>query len=443
MPKEVINTISPSTNQIILTRNGLDDADIALLPALATGAFESWKGVPLEERQKIVRKALDLITRNKDELAREITEQVGRPIQYTDVEIATAVKRGDYLLKISGESLKDTPGEPEEGFNRYIRKYPVGPVLIIFPWNYPYLILVNALIPALLAGNSVIIKPSPQTPTIAERVQKIFLEAGLPSNVLQFFHSGSVSTLERVIRVPQIKLICFTGSVAAGIAVQKAAADRIVPVALELGGKDPAYVRDDVDIKWAAEEIVDGAVFNSGQSCCSLERIYVAESIHDEFVAAIQDILKGYKLGDPMDRATQVGPVISKKATETINSHISDALKNGAKDVTPDNMSFNKPPTSGNYVKPTILTDVTHDMIVMDEETFGPVIPVMRVGNDEEAIRMMNDSELGLTASIWTKDVRKGEELAELVDAGTCFVNRCDYPSPVSHHVSQNLRDCC
>ena len=214
--------------------------------------------------------------------------------------------------------------------------------------------------------------------------------------------------------------------------MQRAAADRMVPVGLELGGKDPAYVREDVDMKWAAEEIVDGAVFSSGQSCCSIERVYVAESVHDEFVSAVQDVLKGYKLGDPLDRTTNVGPVVSTKSAQTINAHIKDALEKGAKDSTPENQSFASPPPGGNYVKPTLLTNVTHDMDVMNDETFGPVIPVMRVGNDEEAIRLMNDSEFGLTASIWTKDATKGEELAEQVEAGTVFVNRCDFPSPVS-----------
>lgn len=299
--------------------------------------------------------------------------------------------------------------------------------------QYPYLILVNSLIPALLAGNTVIIKPSPQTPTIAEQIQSIFLEAGLPENVIQYFHCGSITRLEGIIRSPQIKLICFTGSVTGGLQVQKVAADRVVPVGLELGGKDPAYVREDVDVKWAAEEIVDGAVFNSGQSCCSIERVYVAERIHDEFVAAVQNVLKGYKLGDPFDSKTNVGPVVSKRSAETIRSHISDAIKKGAKDVTPENESFANPPKEGNYVKPTVLTDVTHDMTVMNEETFGPVIPVMSVGNDEEAVRLMNDSEFGLTASIWTKNVARGAELADQVEAGTVFVNRADYPSPVSH----------
>ena len=233
-------------------------------------------------------------------------------------------------------------------------------------------------------------------------------------------------------RSPTVRLICFTGSVAGGLAVQCAAADRVVPVGLELGGKDPAYVRKDVDIEWAAEEIVDGCVFNSGQSCCAIERVYVDQVIHDDFVTAVQAVLKGYKLGDPMDKSTNIGPVVSKKSQSTIEAHIKDALEKGAKDATPENESFGSPPPDGNYVKPTVLTDVTHDMIVMTEETFGPVIPIMKVQNDDEAVRLMNDSEFGLTASIWTKDIAKGEDLAQSVEAGTVFVNRADFPSPVS-----------
>lgn len=298
--------------------------------------------------------------------------------------------------------------------------------------QYPYLILVNALIPAILAGNSVILKPSPQTPTIVERVSEIFSAAGLPEGVLQYFHCGTPTVMETIVRDPRIALVCFTGSVAGGLAVQRAAADRIVNIGLELGGKDPAYVRSDVDISWAAEEIVDGAVFNSGQSCCSLERIYVDESIHDNFVEAVQKVLKGYRLGDPFDKSTHVGPVISTRSKEAIESHIQDAVSKGAKDATPANETFDNLPTQGNFVKPTLLTGVDHTMTVMTEETFGPVIPVMKVKSDAEAVKLMNDSEFGLTASIWTKDTDKGYELAEDVEAGTVFVNRCDYPSPVS-----------
>uniref|UniRef100_L2GEN6 aldehyde dehydrogenase (NAD(+)) n=1 Tax=Colletotrichum fructicola (strain Nara gc5) TaxID=1213859 RepID=L2GEN6_COLFN len=368
MSVEVLTTISPTTNEPILTRNGISQADLDELPNTATKAFESWSKTSLADRQKIVKTALKLLLNLKDDLAQELT--------------------------ISDEVLKDTDGEAEKGFKRFIRKVPVGPVLVIFAWNYPYLILVNSLIPALLAGNTVILKPSPQTPTIVERVAKVFEEAGLPSGVLQHFHCGSPTLIESIVRNPKIKLVAFTGSVAGGLA------------------------------------IVDGAVFNSGQSCCSVERVYVADEIHDAFVEAVQKVLKGYVLGDPFDKGTHVGPVISKRSKETIEAHVQDAVAKGAKDATPENESFANPPPKGNFVKPTLLTGVDHSMTVMTEETFGPVIPVMRVKNDDEAVKLMNDSEFGLTASIWTKDTDRGYAIADQVEAGTVFVNRCDFPSP-------------
>jgi len=301
--------------------------------------------------------------------------------------------------------------------------------------QYPYLILVNSIIPALLAGNTIIMKPSPQTPTVAEQVVKMFAEAGLPDGVLQYFHSGTPSTIETIVRDPRIAHVAFTGSVAGGLAVQKAAADRLVSTGMELGGKDPAYVRQDVDVAWAAEEVVDGAVFNSGQSCCSIERVYVHASIHDEFVGAVQKVLAGYRLGDPQDKDTQLGPVVSARSKAAIAAHVKDALEKGAVDATPtDNATFELASTSkGNFVKPTLLTGVDHSMTVMREETFGPVIPVMKVKDDAQAVGLMNDSEFGLTASVWTKDTARGHELATQIEAGTVFVNRCDYPSAVSH----------
>jgi len=291
--------------------------------------------------------------------------------------------------------------------------------------------LINSIIPALLSGDTVILKPSPQTPTIVERMHEILTDAGAPKDVVQYFHCGDFSTIEKLVRAPEIQLVCFTGSVAGGLAVQKAASDEVkTRVGLELGGKDPAYIRSDVDLDWAAEEIVDGAIFNSGQSCCSIERVYVNEKIHDKFVEAVQKVLAGYKLGHPFDKSTHVGPVVSKRSAETIQSHIKDAVSKGAKNVTPDNATFKNPPADGNYVAPTLLINVNHDMTVMKDETFGPVIPIMKVKDDAEAIKLMNDSEFGLTASIWTKDAQKGDEIADEVDAGTVFVNRCDFPSP-------------
>ncbi|KAI1170833.1 aldehyde dehydrogenase [Nemania sp. FL0916] len=430
MSVETITTISPTTNEPILTRTGVSTSDLEQIPRIAEDAFKTWRETSLTDRTIIVKKALDLLEKQKDQLAEEITVQMGRPIAYTGGEITTAIKRANYLVKISEETLKDTEGEAEKGFKRFIRKVPVGPVLVIFAWNYPYLILVNSLIPALLAGNTVILKPSPQTPTIAEHVTKIFAEAGLPAGILQYFHCGSPSIMESMVRDPKIALICFTGSVAGGLAVQKAASDRIVNVGLELGGKDPAYVRGDVDIDWAAAEIVDGSIFNQGQSCCAIERVYVDEKIHDAFVEAVQNVLKGYKVGDPLDKETHIGPVISKRSKETIDAHIKDATQKGAKDATPENSTFSNLPALGNFVKPTLLVDVDHQMTIMTEETFGPVISVMKVRDDSQAVQLMNDSEFGLTASIWTKDTDKGYELAQQVEAGTVFVNRADYPSP-------------
>lgn len=226
--------------------------------------------------------------------------------------------------------------------------------------------------------------------------------------------------------------ICFTGSEAGGLAVQKAASDRIVNVGLELGGKDPAYVRDDVDLAWAAEEVVDGAIFNSGQSCCAIERVYVHEKVYDGFIAEVKKVLSNYRVGEPSDPKTQIGPVVSKRAKEAILAHIEDAVQKGAKNETPANETFENFPPHGNYVKPTLLTGANHDMAVMKDETFGPIIPVMKVSGDDEAVRLMNDSDFGLTASVWSKDVAAAEKLVERVEAGTVFVNRSDYPSPVS-----------
>jgi acyl-CoA reductase-like NAD-dependent aldehyde dehydrogenase len=291
---------------------------------------------------------------------------------------------------------------------------------------------VNSLIPAILAGNAVILKPSPQTPTIVEQFASAFAEAGLPDNVLQFFHSGSFTLIETLVRSPLVNHICFTGSEAGGLAVQKAAADRIVNVGLELGGKDPAYVREDVDLAWAAEEVVDGAIFNSGQSCCAIERVYVHEKVYDGFVAEVKKVLSNYRVGEPSDPKTQIGPVVSKRAREAILAQVEDAVKKGAKNETPANETFENFPPNGNYVKPTLLTGANHDMVVMKEETFGPVIPVMKVSSDDEAVKLMNDSDFGLTASVWSKDVAAAEKLVERVEAGTVFVNRSDFPSPVS-----------
>ncbi|KAI9933500.1 hypothetical protein AWENTII_002435 [Aspergillus wentii] len=425
-----IRTISPSTNQVIFEHPGTSVEEARKIAQASQDAFKSYKKTPFSERKSIIVKALDLIDANKETLSHELTTQMGRPIAYCAKEIDTMRKRAEYLLSIAEGCLKEIPGQAEAGFRRSVRKEPVGPVLISCAWNYPYLIAINTIVPALLAGNSIVLRASPQTPIIGEKLVAYFNQAGLPPNVLQLIHCGSLDVLDEIAKIDEIKVISFTGSTAGGIRLREATARRVVPLNLELGGNDPAYVRSDADLKYVAGQVVDGAVFSSGQSCCSIERVYVHADVYDAFVGELQEELKTYKLGDPHDKTTTTGPVISKQAVKNIQSHIADALSKGAVDATPANASFNSPPAEGNYVAPTLLLNVTHEMVVMQEETFGPVIPVMKVASDDEAVSLMNDSDYGLTASVWTKDVKRGEELIEELEAGTVFINRCDYPSP-------------
>ncbi|KAJ5772599.1 hypothetical protein N7520_003128 [Penicillium odoratum] len=427
-----VRTINPATHEVVFDHPGTSLAEAAKIATASKQAFESYRTISLDEKKKIVTRALEIISSRIDDLAKEITTQMGRPIRYCAGEIKTAILRSEHMIDIAEQSLADLPGKPEENFKRMVKHVPVGPVLIAGAWNYPYLTTVNALVPALLAGNSVILRPSPQVPLFGNRLLEIFTEAGLPQNVLQVIHIGSLDVLDQVAQLPEIQSVSFTGSTAGGLRLREATARQVKPVHLELGGKDPAYVRPDVDVKDVAENLVDGAVFNSGQSCCSVERVYVHEKVYDAFLAAVQEELKSYKLGDPQDSTTTTGPVISAFAKEKIQSHIDDALSKGAVDSTPENNTFSVAKTSdkGNWLAPVVLTNVDHTMITMKEETFGPVMPIMKVASDDEAVQLMNDSDYGLTASVWTKDIAAGEELIDRIEAGTVFINRCDYPAP-------------
>ncbi|KAB8260329.1 Aldehyde/histidinol dehydrogenase [Aspergillus pseudonomiae] len=425
-----IRTLSPATNKVIFEHPGTSLDEARAIAQASDNAFQSYKQLSLAERKAIIIKALNIVDANKETLANELTAQMGRPIAYCTKEIDTMRKRADYLLSIADDSLKNLPGQAESGFRRFLKKEPLGVTLISTAWNYPYLITVNTLLPALLAGNTVLLRTSPQTPLLGERLVSYFQEAGLPTNVLQLLHVGSLDVLDEIVKLPQIKLVSFTGSTAGGIRLREATARRVVPVNLELGGNDPAYVRPDADIAYVAAQVVDGAVFNSGQSCCSIERVYVHADVYDSFITEAQKELSTYKLGDPTDKNTTTGPVISKQSLKNIQSHIDDALSKGAIDSTPANATFTSLPAEGNYIAPKLLTNVTHDMVTMREETFGPVIPVMKVSSDEEAVALMNDSDYGLTASVWTKNIKAGEALIEKIDAGTVYINRCDYPSP-------------
>ncbi|CCA68277.1 related to aldehyde dehydrogenase [Serendipita indica DSM 11827] len=343
------------------------------------------------------------------------------PLSQTPGELRGFVDRANYLLSIAESCLQDIPltESDKPGFRRYIRRVPYGVAFLIVPWNYPYLTTVNSLIPALLAGNTALLKPSPQTPLTAERISEAFQRAGLPENVLQVVHL-SPELVKYACRHPSVKYISFTGSVSGGRDIDQAAAASgdFKTVGLELGGKDPAYVRADANVDYAVAELVDGALFNSGQSCCAVERIYVHEAIFDEFTRKFVDLVKTYKLGDPTESGISLGPVVSVASAKRIRDQVQRAVAAGAKPLIPEELF------------PVAKSEQFLAMDVVTEETFGPIAPIMKVSGDEEAVQLMNDSKYGLTASVWTTDEAAFESLVDKIDAGTVFSNRCDYLDP-------------
>ncbi|ORY83606.1 aldehyde dehydrogenase [Protomyces lactucae-debilis] len=430
-----IKTLSPVDQSVVVERTEATDAEINTIFANATKSFPRYAKLPLSERIQIATRFLDLVADKSDELSEEITRQMGRPIRYSSIEIKTAIMRGKYMVGIAEEQLADVQADNSDPkIRKFLRKVPKGPVFVIGAWNYPWLITINAVLPALIAGNTVVLKPSPQTPLVAERFVELYSAAGLPEHVLQCIHVGSPDIVSKICQRPELKHISFTGSVAGGRAVDRASAlaerDGFISVGLELGGKDPAYVRADIDPKVAAVELVDGAMFNSGQSCCAVERIYVDASIHDAFVEAFVAEAKALVLGDPNDPATTLGPVVSLRSAEAIRAQVSEAVSQGAK-AHIDSSHFKASKEGSCFVAPQVLTNVNHSMKCMIEETFGPTVAIQKVSSDEEAIRLMNDSQFGLTASIWTSDKDgQAEPLLRQVEAGTVFMNRCDYPDP-------------
>src|SRR3954471_15332000 len=364
-----------------------------------------------------------------DTLGEELTRQMGRPIAHSPNEIRRGFhERVSYLTGIAPQALEDISLEQESGFERFIRREPLGTVFVIAPWNYPWLTSVNAIVPALLAGNSVVLKMAQQTPLVAERYSDAFRAAGLPAGVFQFLHLDHEQTA-RVIADPRIAFVAFTGSVSGGHAVQRAAAGRFIGLGLELGGKDPAYVRPDAALEATVENLVDGAFFNAGQSCCAVERIYVHEKLYKPFVEGFVDLARAYRLGNPLDPKTTLGPMVRAEAAESVRAQIRDAYVKRAKPLL-DPKRFPADRDGTPYLAPQVLIDVDHGMALMTEETFGPAIGIQRVASDEEAVALMNDSRYGLTASIWTTDRDAALRIGDQVDTGTWFMNRCDYLDP-------------
>jgi acyl-CoA reductase-like NAD-dependent aldehyde dehydrogenase len=368
----------------------------------------------------------DWCVANADQLGEELTWQIGRPIAQSPGEIRRGFhERVKYMSGIAEETLADLAVEKKAGFQRFIRREPLGVVLVLAPWNYPWLTSVNAVVAALLAGNTIVLKMAQQTPLVGERYRQAFAAAGLPDGVFQFLHIDHESAA-RVIADPRIGFVAFTGSVGGGHAVQRAAAGRFVATGLELGGKDPAYVRADAPLQATIENLVDGAYFNSGQSCCAVERIYVHRAVFKPFVEGFVELARQYRLGNPLERQTTLGPLVRTEAANSVRAQIRDALNKGAKALLDPKADREGTP----YLAPQVLVDVDHGMAVMTEETFGPVVGIMAVASDEEAIGLMNDSRYGLTASIWTADAQAAIRIGDRVETGTWFMNRCDYLDP-------------
>jgi len=423
-----LQTISPIDGSVYVERNlaTRDEIDRALERARA--AQQPWKHTSIDERARILTEFCDIFEGGREAIANELTWQMGRPIRYTPNEVNGTLERARYMIDIAPRALADIDAGPKANFTRFVRREPLGVVLTIAAWNYPYLIAVNSVVPALMAGNAIVLKHSAQTPLCAERFASCLRRAGLPDGVFQVLHLSHEDT-ERTVLDPRVDFVAFTGSGAGGHAVQRAAAERFIGVGLELGGCDPVYVRHDADLAHAIENVVDGAYFNSGQSCCGLQRIYVHERVYDAFVEGFIDLTRKYVLGNPLERQTTLGPVIRPEAAKSIRKQIAASVRAGAKPAI-DESEFPASQPGTAYVAPQLLLNADHSMPVMTEEIFGPVAGLMKVSSDEQAIALMNDTRFGLTAAIWTADEEAASSIGNRVQTGTWFMNRCDYLDP-------------
>lgn len=422
--------ISPIDGQAAYHFDFLGHDDVAARLELAAGTARAWRDSAIEERIALCLGMLAAYRTRVDENAEEITRMMGKPIGQARGEFErTMVERVEYLCGIAQEALADDVLPAKPGFRRFIRHEPVGLVLDIAAWNYPLAIAVNVIVPAVLAGNAVLVKHASQTALVADQFERAFLAAGAPEGLVQAMPMDHAMTAQ-LIKSRSLGYVSFTGSVRGGHEIYRAVAEgNFIHAGMELGGKDPALVLEDADIAFAAENLVDGAFYNAGQSCCGIERIYVADSIFDDFVEAYVSLARQYTIGDPLDPATTLGPLVDQKSADFVRGQVEAAVQSGARQLVGDK-DFAMPDRSRCYLAPQVLVDVDHSMALMYEETFGPAIGIARVENETEGLALMNDSEFGLTASIWSGDFDRASRLANDVEAGTVFVNRCDYLDP-------------
>ncbi|SFG93725.1 aldehyde dehydrogenase family protein [Sulfitobacter dubius] len=419
-----VKCISPIDGSVYAERETLSTQAAQDAVARARKAQKAWAARPLQERVDLVMGALKEIENSTDRMTEELAHQMGRPVRYGG-EFGGLQERTSHMAKIAADALAPTIIEDSAAFSRKILREPHGVVFVVAPWNYPYMTANNTIAPALIAGNSVILKHASQTILVGEHLADAYRAAGVPEDVFQNVLL-SHDTTSALIADNAFDFVNFTGSVGGGQAMERAAAGTFTGVATELGGKDPAYVRADANLDAAVDGVMDGAMFNAGQCCCGIERIYVHESLYDAFVEKAVAWVNNLNLGNPLDQATTLGPMANVRFANEVRAQIDEALADGAK------AHIEKMPADdgGAYLTPQILTDVTHEMRVMRDESFGPVVGIMPVKDDEEAIALMNDSQFGLTAAIFTADADAAEAIGQRLETGTVFMNRADYLDP-------------
>ncbi len=422
----MIRCVSPVDGSVYAERPALSLDEAKAVVARARKAQKAWAKRPLDERVALVLKGVARLNEMGQDVVTELAWQMGRPVKYGG-EFKGFNERSNYMASIAGEALAPIVIEDSAAFKRSIAREPHGIVFVIAPWNYPYMTAINSVAPALIAGNAVVLKHASQTLLTGERLARAFHEAGVPEEVFANVFLDH-ETSSRLIAEKQFDFINFTGSVAGGQAIERAAAGTFTGIGLELGGKDPGYVMEDADLDKAVDTLMDGATFNSGQCCCGIERIYVHESLYDAFVEKSVAWVSNYRLGNPLDPETSLGPMAHKRFAQVVREQITEATAKGARALV-DPKLFPQD-DGGAYLAPQILVDVDHSMTIMREETFGPAVGIMKVRDDAEAVALMNDSKYGLTASLWTGDAERAARLGEQIETGTVFMNRADYLDP-------------
>lgn len=425
MRANLVRIVSPVDGSIVAERRVATTGEVDAAVLAAVSAQMEWARTPIAERARICRSAVDAMNAMAAEIVPELAWQMGRPVRYGAGELRGFTERAMHMIEIAPAALADIVAAEKAGFDRFVQRVPLGVVLVVAPWNYPFLTAVNSIVPALMAGNAVLLKHASQTLLVGERFQQAFDQAGLPAGLfrnLVLDHAQTAGLLASG-RVDQVN---FTGSVPGGRDIERACAGTFTGIGLELGGKDPAYVRADADLAYAIENIVDGAFFNSGQSCCGIERVYVDRRMFDAFVDGAVGLTQRYQLGNPLDDETTLGPMVRATAAETVRAQIDRATVKGARQLIDLSLFRDDSP----YLAPRVLVDVDHSMDVMTEESFGPVVGIMAVSSDHEAIELMNDSPYGLSASIWTSDRDAARTIGAQINTGTVFMNRADYLDP-------------